>query len=220
MYMIIVGAGEIGGSLIDLASGEGNDLVAIESDEEKAEDISLAYDIEVYNADATSQEILKEARADQADALVATTADDATNLMVMSLGKELNISSLVSVVNNDNHTKLFRAQGVSVMEHPERIVAEYLYNAVRRPKIKDFNTLSGEARIFKATVSSDSSIAGTSLEQAKKEGLLPEDVLIIAVERGGKTLVPSGSTELQEDDDLTIFSKKWPPAEILDEITG
>ncbi len=220
MYMIIVGAGEIGASLIDLASRGANDLVVIESDKEKAEDISLNYDLEVYNTDATSQNVLKEAGADRADALVATTADDATNLMVMSLGRELDIPSLVSVVNNDSHTKLFRAQGVNVMEHPEEIVAEYLYNAVRRPKVKDFITLSGEARVFKATVSSDSSIIDTSLEQTKEEGLLPEDILIIAVERGGETLVPSGDTELQEGDSLTIFSKKWPTSETLDEITG
>lgn len=198
MYMIIVGAGETGASLIDLASRGANDLVVIESDREKAEDISMNYGLEIYNTDATSQEVLKEAGADRADALVATTSDDATNLMVMSLGRELNIPSLVSVVNNDSHTKLFRAQGVNVMEHPEQIVAEYLYNAVRRPKIKDFITLSGEARVFKATVSSDSSIVDTSLEQTKKEGFLPEDILIIAIERGGETLVPSGGTELQE----------------------
>ncbi len=220
MYMIIVGAGEIGASLIDLASRGANDMVVIESDREKAEDISMGYDLEIYNTDATSQEVLKEAGADRADALVATTSDDATNLMVMSLGRELDIPSLVSVVNNDSHTKLFRAQGVNVMEHPEEIVAEYLYNAVRRPKVKDFITLSGEARVFKATVSSDSSIIDTSLEQTKEEGLLPEDILIIAVERGGETLVPSGDTELQEGDSLTVFSKKWPTTEILDEITG
>lgn len=158
MYMIIVGAGEIGSSLIDLASRGENDLAVIESDREKAENVSMEYDLEIYNADATSQEVLKEAGADRADALVATTSDDATNLMVMSLGRELGIPSLASVVNDANHTKLFRAQGVSVMEQPEQIVAENLYNATRRPKVEDFITLSGEARVFKATVSSDSSI--------------------------------------------------------------
>lgn len=220
MYMIIVGAGEIGASLVELASRGSNDIVVIESDREKAEDVSMKHDLEIYNTDATSQEVLKEAGADRADALVATTSDDATNLMVMSLGKELGIPSLVSVVNDDNHTKLFRAQGVNVMEHPEEIVAEHLYNAVRTPKIKDFITLSGESRVFKATVSRDSTIVDTTLEQAKEKGMLPEDILIIAIERGGETLVPSGDTELQEGDALTIFSKKWPTSEILDEITG
>jgi len=220
MYMIIVGAGEIGTSLVELASRGSNDIVVVESDREKAENISMKYDLEIYNTDATSLDVLKEAGSDRADALVATTSDDATNLMVMALGRELDIPSLVSVVNDANHTKLFRAQGVNVMEHPEEIVAEYLYNAVRTPKIKDFITLSGEARIFKATVSSDSSLVDTSLEKAKKKGLLPDQLLIVAVERKGKTIVPSGDTVLKDGDSLTVFSKTWPKTEMLNKITG
>ena len=220
MYMIIVGAGEIGASLVDLASKGSNDIVVIESDRKKAENISMKYDLEIYNTDATSLDVLREAGSDRADALVATTSDDATNLMVMALGRELDIPSLVSVVNDANHTKLFRAQGVNVMEHPEEIVAEYLYNAVRTPKIKDFITMSGEARIFKATVSSDSSLLDTSLEEAKKEGLLPDHLLVVAVERKGKTIVPSGDTVLQDGDSITVFSKTWPKTEMLNKITG
>ncbi|MBS3813392.1 NAD-binding protein, partial [Candidatus Bipolaricaulota bacterium] len=85
MYMIIVGVGEIGRSLIDVASKEANDLVVIEKDREKAENVSRQFDLDIYTADAASQDLLLEAGADRADALVATTSDDATNLMVMTL---------------------------------------------------------------------------------------------------------------------------------------
>lgn len=220
MYMIIVGVGEIGRSLVEIASKEANDLVVIEKDREKAENISREYDLEIYTADAASQEVLLEAGADRADALVATTSDDATNLMVMTLGRELSVPSLVSVVNQSAHSKLFRAQGVNIMEHPEDLVAEHLYNAIQRPKIKDFIPLSGEARVFKATVSTDSSILDTTLEQAKKDGVLPEGVLIVAIERKGQTLVPSGSSELEEGDSLTIFAREFITEETLLKITG
>ena len=220
MYMIIVGAGEIGSSLIKLASKGSNNIVVIESSRERADEISRQFDLQIYNTDATSVEVLKEAGADRADALIATTSDDATNLMVMSLGKELNIPSLVSVVNNSAHSKLFRAQGANIMENPEEIVAEYLYNAVKRPKIKDFITLSGEARVFKATVSSTSPLIDKTLEEAKKERILPDTTLIIAIEREGKVIVPSGSSNIQGGDSLTIFSKEWTTDEMLKEITG
>ena len=218
--MIVVGAGEIGGSLIKLASKGSNNIVVIESDRETADKISRQFDLQILNTDATSAEVLKEAGADRADALVATTSDDATNLMVMSLGRELNIPSLVSVVNNSTHSKLFRAQGANVMENPEEIVAEYLYNAIKRPKVKDFLTLSGEARVFKATVSGDSPLIDKTLEQAKTEHALPESTLIIAIEREGGVLVPSGSTKIQEGDSLTIFSEEWASDEMLKKITG
>ncbi len=220
MYMIIVGVGEIGRSLVEIASKGTNDLVVIEENREKAENISREYDLGIYTADAASQDVLLEAGADRADALVATTSDDATNLMVMTLGRELSVPSLVSVVNQSGHSKLFRAQGVNVMEHPEDLVAEHLYNAIQRPKIKDFIPLSGEARVFKATVSTDSSILDTTLEQAKKSRALPEGILIVAIEREGQTLVPSGSTKLEEGDSLTIFAKEFLSGETLSKITG
>jgi trk system potassium uptake protein TrkA len=218
--MIIVGAGEIGSSLIELASKGSNNLVVIENQREIASDISRKFDIQLINADATSAEVLKEAGADRADALVTTTSDDATNLMVISLGKELGIPSLVSVVNNKTHTKLFRSLGANVMENPEEIVAEYLYNAVKRPKIKDFITLSGGARVFVATVTQKSPLIDKTLKEAKQEGTLPEPTLIIAIERSGEVLVPTGKTELKEGDSLTIFSKKWTSEEMLKKITG
>ncbi len=218
--MIIVGAGEIGSSLIKLASKGSNDIVVVESEHDRAEKVSRNYDLKIYNTDATSAQVLKEAGADRADALVATTSDDATNLMVMSLGKELGIPSLVSVVNNSTHSKLFRAQGVNVMENPEEIVAEYLYNAVKRPKVKDFLTLSGEARVFKATISKESALVGKTLEESKNQDLIPDTTLIIAIEREEDVLVPSGDTKLKEGDALTIFSEEWTTGEMLTKITG
>jgi len=220
MYMIIVGAGEIGSSLIDIATRGPNNIVVIEADPDRATRISQEYDVTVLSTDATSADILKEAGADRADAIVATTSNDATNLMIISLGEELGIPSLVSVVNNKTHTDLFRKLGANVMENPEELVAEYLYNAVKRPKIKDFMTLSGGARVFKVTISEGSSMADKNLKEAVQEGALPDSTLVIAIERGGDVIVPSGETVIKGGDALTIFSEKWTSDELVEKITG
>ena len=219
MYIIIVGAGNIGSSLIDLATKDPNNVVAIEIDRKVATAISRKYDVEVINADGASAEVLMEAGANRADALVATTRDDATNLMVTSLGKEIGVPSLVSVVNNPKHSGLFRKMGTNVMQNPEEIVAEYLYNSVKRPEIQDFITLTGGARIFKLTVSQESPIANKSLREAGGK-TLPESTLVIAIERSGELIVPSGDTVILKGDLLTIFSKEWTPSKTLEKITG
>ena len=219
MYIIIVGAGNIGSSLIDLATKDPNNVVAIEIDRKVATAISRKYDVEVINADGASAEVLMEAGANRADALVATTRDDATNLMVTSLGKEIGVPSLVSVVNNPKHSGLFRKMGTNVMQNPEEIVAEYLYNSVKRPEIQDFITLTGGARIFKLTVSQESPIANKSLREAGGK-ILPESTLVIAIERSGELIVPSGDTVILKGDLLTIFSKEWTPSKTLEKITG
>lgn len=218
--MIIVGAGGIGWSLVEIATREGNNVVIIESDKEKADAISRKYDIMVLNTDANSAEVLQDAGAEKADALVATTSDDATNLMITSLGNELEIPSLVSVVNDKTHAELFRKLGANVMENPDEIVAEYLYNAVKRPKIRDFITLSGGAQVFKATVTERSPLLDKTLEKVGKSGHLPQSTLIIAIERGGELVIPTGKTEVKSGDLITVFSKQWASDEEVKKLTG
>ena len=100
MYMIIVGAGSIGASLIEIAVKEKNNVVVIDENADRAKEISNKYDITVLNGDATSAETVREAGSDRADALIATTSDDAVNLLVVSIAVGLDVPSIVSVVND------------------------------------------------------------------------------------------------------------------------
>jgi len=220
MYMIVVGAGGIGTSLVEITLRDRHNVAVIERDPRKAEAISRKFDALVLNADAASVDVLKEAGAERADALIATTSDDATNLMVIVLGGDLGIPSLVSVVNNREHTELFRRLGANVMENPEVIVAEYLYNAVQRPKIKDLVTLSGGAQVFRAAVTEKSPLVGKTLREAGQRRLIPDGVLIAAIERGGEIIIPSGTTTIQAGDLITVFTKEHATDALVEQLTG
>jgi len=220
MYIIIVGAGAIGTNLIEIAVKDKNDVVVIERDPQRAEEISRGYDVMVVQADAASAEALKEARAERADALIATTRDDATNLMVIFLGKEYGIPSLVSVVNHKEHNVLFRQLGATVMENPEEIVAEYLYNAIKRPRIRDLITLSGGTQVFKAVITEKSPLVGKSLRESGQAGRIPKNTLIVAIERDGKTIIPFGNTIIQAGDLITVFTSGRATDELVKKLTG
>ncbi len=220
MYIIIVGAGAIGTNLIEIAVKDKNDVVVIERDPQRAEEISRSYDVMVVQADAANAEALKEARAERADALIATTRDDATNLMVIFLGKEYGIPSLVSVVNNKEHNVLFRQLGATVMENPEEIVAEYLYNAIKRPRIRDLITLSGGTQVFKAVITEKSPLVGRSLRESGQAGRIPKNTLIVAIERDGKTIIPFGNTVIQAGDLITVFTSGRATDELVKKLTG
>lgn len=86
MHIIIVGAGPVGEYLVRLSQEAGHDVVLIESDQDRAEHRAQNHDVRVLNAAIGEEDILDEAGADQADALIATTGDDSTNLMTMVLG--------------------------------------------------------------------------------------------------------------------------------------
>jgi len=218
MYIIIVGAGDIGTPLIDIATRSGNEVVVIERDTRKADEIASGYDCMVLNADATVKETLDDAGAERADAIISTTDQDATNVMVCLLAEEFDIPAITSVVHNAEHMNLFRQIGVNTIENPQQLIAGYLYRAVARPAIVDYMRIGENAEVFEISVTEDAPLAGKTLSEAGKANLLSGDVLIVAIEREGegRPLTPRGNTRIEANDLLTVYSATGAEPELTD----
>jgi len=218
VYLIIVGAGDIGSPLIEIATEAGNEVVVVERDPERAERAAQRYDCLVLEDDATVKETLEEAGTDRADALVSTTDHDATNVMVCLLGTELGVPDIVSVVHGPQHMTLFDRIGVNTMGNPQRLIAEYLYRAVERPAIVDYMSVGEQAEVFEIRVASNAPVAGMTVQAAAEAGHLAEDMLIVAVEREDvdDPITPRGVTNLQAGDLLTVYSARGAVPEVTD----
>jgi len=208
MYIIIVGAGDIGTPLIDIATRSGNEVVVIEHNTERANRAADRFDCLVLEADATTNATLEDAGAAQADAIVSTTDRDATNIMVSLLAKEYDIPAILSVVHNPEHMNLFEQIGVNTMENPQELIAEYLYRAVARPAIVDYMRIGENAEVFEITVTENAPVAGKTLQETADEDLLSDDVLVVAIEREGASepITPRGNTTIHAGDLLTVYS--------------
>lgn len=207
MYLIIVGAGPVGTSLVEMTVKDGHNVVLIEANEERAKQASERFDARVLYANISEGGILGEAGADKADALVATTSDDSANLMAMFLGKDAGIATLIAVVNDPRHQQMFERLGVHVLVDPEVIVARHLYYVVRQPSISEMVTLPGGALVFEITIEEASPLVGKSLTEASQDGLLREGLVIILLKRGEESRIPSGKSVMQAGDELTVLSQ-------------
>ena len=220
MDLIIVGAGRVGCSLAELALKEGHNVTLIESDEKKAQEATQKLDATVLHGNIAEGAILEEAGADGANALIATTGDDSANLMAMFLGKELGIKTLLSIVNNINHRRLFERLEVHVIANPELILAQHLYGLLRQPKLEEVITLPGGEEVFEITVKQGSPLVGTTLEEAKQIPLLTDHLLIVLLKRGKQRLVPASETTFSAGDHLTVFSQGSVSEKELKVFTG
>lgn len=208
MYLIIIGAGEIGTPLISLAVADGHDVVVIEEDNEIASAAAKLFDCLVVNDDGTRADVLEDAGIEDADAVISTTDSDATNVMVMLLADDYGVPARVSVVREEDHMPLFERIDVNTIENPQRLIAEYLYRAVQQPSVEDVLHLAGDAEIFEITVSDHAPLVGHTLAEANNEGYLGDDgVLVVAIERGEEVLTPRGDTVIRSSDLVTLFSK-------------
>lgn len=213
MFLIVVGAGRTGTRVIELATQAGHEVVVLEKVREVAEAIGQGFDCLVIHDDGASRDALIEADIEDADAVIATTDDDATNLLVMMHGRDVGVETLVSSVNTAANVRLYRQIGVSVVESPHRLNGEYLYRAVQRPAIRDFMEVGEGAEIFEIVVSQGAPIAGKTLTEADRDGLLDEEMIVVAIQRNGSVLVPKGHTRVEADDLVTVFALAGATAE-------
>ncbi len=205
MYIVIVGARGIGQRLTEIALKDGrHNVIVIDKDQAKCEEIARKYDAVAINADATQEETLDESEIKKADVLVTTTNDDATNLLVCSLAKNKGVKHLVSMVNQEESKPLYMEKSVKMVKSPDIVMAESLYKSIKHPTIEEYMNVGEYAEIFRLPISGESSLSGKTI---KKIGL-PKKSLIVAIERDHRFIIPTDDVELFLGDKVTVMAHK------------
>ncbi|MCJ2513933.1 MAG: NAD-binding protein [Candidatus Thermoplasmatota archaeon] len=205
MYIVIIGAGGIGKRLTEIILKEGkHNVIVIDKNQEKCEEIARKYDAVAINADATQEETLDESEIKKANVLVTTTSDDAVNLMVVSLAKNKGVKHLVSVVNQEESKPMYIEKNVKMIKSPNIVMAEHLYKSIKHPTVEEYMNVGNYAEIFRIPIMNNSKFSGKTI---KKIGL-PKKSLIVAIERDNKFIIPTEDVELYAGDKATILAHK------------
>ena len=181
-----------------------NLVIVIDKDQARCEEIARKYDAVAINADATQEETLDESEIKKADVLVATTDDDATNLLVVSLAKNKGVKHLVSVVNQEESKPMYMEKNVKMVKSPNVVMAEHLYKSIKHPTVEEYMNVGKFAEIFRIPIAQNSKFSGKTI---KKIGL-PRKSLIVAIERNHKFIIPTDDVELFSGDKATILAHK------------
>ena len=205
MYIVIIGAGGIGRRLTELSLKEGkHNVIVIDKNQERCEEIARKYDAIAINADATQEATLDESEIKKADVLVTTTNDDAVNLMVVSLAKNKGVKHLVSVVNQEESKPMYMEKNVKMIKSPNVVMAEHLYKSIKHPSVEEYMNVGKYAEIFRIPIAKDSKFSGKTI----KDIGLPKKSLIVAIERDHKFIIPTEDVELYSGDKATILAHK------------
>ena len=204
MYVIIVGLGGIGRSLARIAVAQRMNVLVIDSDPERTQDIALKYDLVSLTGDASMMSTLEEAKVSEADAVICTTGNDNVNLMVALKAMEKGVKTVATVVNEHENVEIFKRTGVTIHQDPDAIVAENIFNSIWRSGVHAFVSMAGgKAEIVELIIRESSRAAG----KAVKSLGLPPNVLIIAIERGDEVIIPVGDTVLVPNDSIYVFAR-------------
>ncbi|HSX85319.1 MAG TPA: NAD-binding protein, partial [Cellvibrio sp.] len=87
MKIIILGAGQVGGSLAEHLASESNDITVIDTDEARLRELRDRLDISVVTGEASHPDVLAQAGAEDADMLVAVTSNDEINMIACTVAE-------------------------------------------------------------------------------------------------------------------------------------
>jgi trk system potassium uptake protein TrkA len=198
MYIVIAGLSDIGKNLAELLVKEGNEVLVIERDSAKCAEIAEGSDIMVITGDAGQKSTLEEARVRNAHAFVAAAGDDSENLMLCMVAKEIGTKTVISLVDDAEHTETFKQAGISLQVNPDMVAARHIYRMISHPYVKDFLSFEG-AEIFEIEIEEGMKCVGQWVSKLAT----PNGVRVLVVQRGAKYLL--ADSEIKPKDWLTLI---------------
>ena len=209
MKIIIAGAGEVGFHLAKLLSYESQEITLIDTDKESLSYADNHLDIRVIRGDATSVSVLRDARIESADLLIAVTSSETTNITTCVIGKQLGAMRTIARISNTEFIQHqnevnFKTLGIDELISPESLAAKEIELLLNQSGFNDtYQFEEGALTLVGMILSKSASFVGKTVKEAGN--LLPEIHFIpIAIQRYGTqyTIIPRGDTLFQERDQV------------------
>jgi trk system potassium uptake protein TrkA len=203
--VLVVGGGKVGFYLIKLLSKKGFAITLVENDFKRCDMIAeYLPNITVINGDGTDMTILEDVNAGGMDAVVSVTNSDEKNLLCSLLAKQLGASKVIARVDRTEYTQLFEMVGVDVaMSSREATVNEVLKTTLLKTVIQSITTLEGDkAEVLELIAKQGSKIVKKQLKNLQ----FPNGAIISTIVRGQAVIVPDGSTQIQPEDKVIVFT--------------
>jgi trk system potassium uptake protein TrkA len=204
--LIVVGGGNIGLQLSELIAerNPGIDVKLIELDRRRAALAAARLpNWVVIQGDALDPRILEEANVKGTETIIAVTNDDEVNILASLLAKRAGCQRTITLVNSTNYAPLIGSLGIDAVVSPRATTVSNILQHVRRGRVRAVHSLGDDfGEVMEIEVLETARLVGTPIRDAK----LPEGVIIGAMVRGGKVIIATGDTVVEQDDHVVLFS--------------
>ncbi|MCV2881052.1 Trk system potassium transporter TrkA [Actibacterium sp. XHP0104] len=156
----------------------------------------------VLHGDGMDMALLAEASIDRADAVLAVTDDDKTNLLAAVRAKAAGCHMAISLVNDPSLVPMMGPLDIDAHINPRATTVSSILRHIRHGRVRGvYSVGDAEGEVIEAQVLSTSPIAGRLIRDIE----FPQGVLVGAVQKSGKILRPTGGTRIDEGDVVVMF---------------
>ena len=217
MYVIIVGGGKVGRSLVNHLTNDHHEIALIEKDrllcqyisENSADSLKL-----LINGDGTNPGAMTDCEAERADVLVAVTGSDPENLAICQLGYyHFKVPKTIARVNNPRNEKIFEQLGGVVHAlSVTKIISDLIREDISVNGIIELIPINSEVDIMELVVSKHFTSDGLMI----KELGLPENTIILSIIRGNRVIKPTIKEPISIGDRLVLAVKREHKVRVKD----
>ena len=227
MKIIIVGAGQVGGTLAENLAREYNDITVVDVDGKALRVLQDRLDIRTVAGIGSHPDVLVRAGIEDADMLVAVTNSDEVNIIACQVAYSLfHTPTKIARIRAYNYTnpkyydKLFndKHMPVDVMITPEQVVTDYISKLVAQPgalQVLDF--AGGIIQLVGLRAVENSPLVGQEL-RTLKEHIPQADARVAAIYRRDRALFPTGTTVIQDGDEVFFIAAKNNIRKVMSEL--
>jgi len=214
MKIIILGAGQVGGTLAEHLASEANDITVVDTDAERLRNLGDRLDIRTVQGRASFPTVLRQAGTDDADMLVAVTNSDETNMVACQVAHTL-FHTPTKIARVREAAYLTRAGlfdndaiPVDVLISPEQVVTHYIKRLIEIPgalQVIDF--AEGKAQLVAVKAYYGGPLVGQQLRQLR-EHMPNVETRVAAIFRRDRPILPQGDTVIEADDEVFFIAAK------------
>lgn len=205
MYIIIVGAGNVGYYLAKTLLSAGHEVLLIERDKRRCELLRDEFGEVVMRGRGDEIRIMREAGADRADIVVACTGDDEDNLIISQIAKwYFNVPRTVARINDPRNESIFQQLGIDATVSSTNIIYHLIEQEIETSEVIPLAALKrGNIEIVDVELSTRSPVIGKQIQDLP----LPPDALIVCIIRQDNAVLPHADTVLEPNDSvITLVS--------------
>lgn len=221
MRIVIIGLGTIGRTVLKSLAGEGHTITIIDENKDKIENLTERYDVYGVVGNGACSDIQKEANVKGADLAIVLTDSDELNVFACLVAKKNGVKNTIARVRNpdyrDQIIEMKDELGISMIVNPERDTANEIFNRINLPAIAQVEHFAkGRVLMVEIVAEKGCGLIGESLISLGKK--LTSKVLICAVQREQKVIIPTGNFTIEEGDRIHLTSDAKTLRDFLAEV--
>ena len=210
MRMAFVGASSVAISTARDLSKRGHDVIMVERNEARIEELSEQLDCGFIHGDGTRPDILKEVSPEGTEVIFCLTGNDQANIIASLVARSLGFKKVVTKLEDPEFEHVAIELNLESIIVPSRTIARYLADMVEGQDALEISSIiKGNARMFSFVVHNE--LAGP-LELLQ----LPEECQVVCIYRQDDMLLPRNDIKLKLDDEVVLITRQKQMAKLRD----